>query len=48
MIWGHSYGGIVAREVIRRLRDRHQREPAHFVVTGTVAPHLIHRGRNGK
>ncbi len=42
MIWGHSYGGIVAGEVIRRLRERHHREPIHFMVTGTVAPHLIH------
>ena len=42
VIWGHSYGGIVAKEVIRRLRERHQWEPVHFVVTGTVAPHLIH------
>ena len=42
MIWGHSYGGIVAGEVIRRLRERHQQEPVHFLVTGTVAPHLIH------
>ncbi|MDA1052331.1 MAG: SDR family NAD(P)-dependent oxidoreductase [Planctomycetota bacterium] len=42
VIWGHSYGGIVASEVIRRLRESHQREPVHFMVTGTVAPHLIH------
>ena len=42
VIWGHSYGGIVAVEVIRRLRERYQKEPVHFLVTGTVAPHLIH------
>ncbi len=42
VVWGHSYGGIVAGEVIRRLRDRHDLEPIHFLVTGTVAPHLIH------
>ncbi len=42
VIWGHSYGGIVAGEVIRRMRERYQREPVHFLVTGTVAPHLIH------
>jgi surfactin synthase thioesterase subunit len=41
VIWGHSLGGIMAWEVIRRLRDRHQLEPAHFLVTGTAAPHLI-------
>ncbi len=42
MIWGHSFGGIVAWEVIRRLREFHQREPIHFVVTGTAAPQRIH------
>jgi surfactin synthase thioesterase subunit len=42
VIWGHSFGGIVAREAIRRLRDRHRREPVHFMVSGTVAPHLVH------
>src|SRR5262249_45904866 len=42
VIWGHSFGGIVAWEVIRRLREHHHREPVHFVVSGTVAPHLIH------
>ncbi len=42
IFWGHSYGGIVAQEVIRRLCDQHSLEPLHFVVTGTVAPHLIH------
>ncbi|WP_068136335.1 type I polyketide synthase [Roseimaritima ulvae] len=42
VIWGHSYGGIVAREVIRRLRQREACTPFHFMVTGTVAPHLIH------
>jgi surfactin synthase thioesterase subunit len=42
VIWGHSFGGIVASEVIRRLRERNHYEPVHFVVTGTVAPHLIH------
>ena len=42
VIWGHSYGGVIAAEVVRRLRERHQLEPAHLVVTGTMAPHLIH------
>jgi NADPH:quinone reductase-like Zn-dependent oxidoreductase/surfactin synthase thioesterase subunit/NADP-dependent 3-hydroxy acid dehydrogenase YdfG/acyl carrier protein len=46
VMWGHSYGGIVAREVIRRLRERGHCEPAHFVVTGTIAPHLIERWQN--
>ncbi len=42
VIWGHSFGGIVAEKVIRRLREFHHLEPIHFVVTGTLAPHLIH------
>lgn len=46
VIWGHSFGGIVAGEIIRRLRDRHHLEPIHFLVTGTVAPHLIHIWQN--
>ncbi len=41
VIWGHSFGGIVAWEVIRRLRERARLEPVHFVVTGTAAPHLM-------
>ena len=42
VIWGHSFGGIVAYEVIRSLQERHKLEPQHFMVTGTVAPSLIH------
>ena len=42
VFWGHSFGGIVAAEVVRCLRERHQREPVHILVTGTMAPHLIH------
>ena len=42
VMWGHSYGGIVAGEVMRRLRDRHHREPVHYVVSGTLPPHLVH------
>ncbi len=36
VIWGHSFGGIVAWEVIREL---HGCVPVHFMVTGTEAPH---------
>jgi surfactin synthase thioesterase subunit len=46
VIWGHSFGGIVAWEVIRRLRERHHLEPHHLVLTGTAAPHLMHRWQN--
>jgi surfactin synthase thioesterase subunit len=43
VIWGHSFGGIVAVEVIRRLREIIDEEPLLFVVSGTIAPHLIDR-----
>ena len=46
VIWGHSFGGLVARELICRLRDLHGRVPIHFIVTGTIAPHLIDRWKN--
>jgi NADPH:quinone reductase-like Zn-dependent oxidoreductase/surfactin synthase thioesterase subunit/acyl carrier protein len=46
VIWGHSFGGIVAHEVIRRLSERHHLKPIHFVVTGTVAPHLMYLWHN--
>jgi acyl transferase domain-containing protein/NADPH:quinone reductase-like Zn-dependent oxidoreductase/surfactin synthase thioesterase subunit len=42
VFWGHSFGGIMAWEVVRRLRERHHREPAHFMISGTLPPHLIH------
>ena len=46
VIWGHSFGGIVASEVARCLRDQHDQEPAHIVISGTMAPHLIHLWQN--
>jgi surfactin synthase thioesterase subunit len=46
VMWGHSYGGIMAWEVIRRLRDRHHCEPVHFVVTGTATPRGIEKWKN--
>ncbi len=42
VIWGHSFGGVVAWEVTRRLREQHNWEPLHFLVTGTAGPHLMH------
>lgn len=41
VVWGHSFGGIIAWEVIRRLRAGGKPQPFHFVVSGTIAPHLI-------
>ena len=46
VVWGHSFGGTIAWEVIRRLRDEHQLEPIHFVLTGTAAPDLMYRWQN--
>ncbi|PLB36519.1 fatty acid synthase S-acetyltransferase [Aspergillus candidus] len=40
IIWGHSFGGIIAFEMIRALR--HQGKPLpQLLVTGTIAPSLI-------
>jgi acyl transferase domain-containing protein/NADPH:quinone reductase-like Zn-dependent oxidoreductase/surfactin synthase thioesterase subunit len=41
VFWGHSFGGVVAAEVIRGLGERHQREPHHLVVSGTLPLHLV-------
>jgi signal transduction histidine kinase/DNA-binding response OmpR family regulator len=41
VVWGHGFGGIVANEVLRRLREAHRLEPTHFLLTGTIAPHRI-------
>ncbi|WP_068136331.1 type I polyketide synthase [Roseimaritima ulvae] len=42
IFWGHSYGGIVAAEVSRWLHRYHDLQPQHLMVSGTVAPHLVH------
>ncbi|KAF8854651.1 hypothetical protein BDZ45DRAFT_805690 [Acephala macrosclerotiorum] len=42
IFWGHGFGGIVAFEVIRALQRADMPLPHHLVVTGTIAPHLIH------
>jgi NADPH:quinone reductase-like Zn-dependent oxidoreductase/surfactin synthase thioesterase subunit len=41
IIWGHSFGGIVAFETIRRLREEGLKLPYHFMLTATIAPHLV-------
>lgn len=46
VVWGHSFGGIVAFETIKRLRATGKRLPLTFVVTGTVAPTLIRLWQN--
>ncbi|KAH8660863.1 fatty acid synthase S-acetyltransferase [Tricladium varicosporioides] len=42
LFWGHGFGGIVAFEVIRALQCANKPLPRHLVVTGAIAPHLIH------
>lgn len=41
ILWGHSFGGIVAYEVARHLLREGSRDVMHLCVTGTVAPHLV-------
>lgn len=41
IIWGHSFGGIVAFETIREPRRRGVHPLPRLVVTATVAPHLL-------
>jgi len=46
MIWqpfaffGHSMGGLVCFELVRRLRKQYQREPVHLFISANSAPHL--------
>ncbi|KAJ5356330.1 hypothetical protein N7517_010939 [Penicillium concentricum] len=40
IFWGHSFGGIIAFEVIRALRRQGKPLP-RLLITGTIAPHLI-------
>ncbi|KAH8802950.1 Alpha/Beta hydrolase protein [Xylogone sp. PMI_703] len=41
IFWGHSFGGLVAFETLRGLRRLGKSIP-RFMVTGTIAPNLIH------
>jgi acyl transferase domain-containing protein/NADPH:quinone reductase-like Zn-dependent oxidoreductase/surfactin synthase thioesterase subunit len=40
IIWGHSFGGIIAFEVLRGLRRRGKPLP-RLLITGTIAPHMV-------
>lgn len=40
IIWGHSFGGIIAFEVLRALRRKGRPLP-HLFITGTIAPHRV-------
>jgi surfactin synthase thioesterase subunit len=46
VFWGHSFGGIVAYETIRRLQQQFGKEPSALMITGTVAPSLIKTWQN--
>ena len=40
VFWGHSFGGIIAFEILRALRRQGKPLP-RLLVTGTIAPHLV-------
>jgi len=40
IFWGHSFGGIIAFEILRALRRQGKPLP-RLLVTGTIAPHLV-------
>jgi surfactin synthase thioesterase subunit len=42
IFWGHGFGAIVAFEVARSLQRTAKPVPHHLVVTGAIAPHLMH------
>ncbi|WP_342220860.1 SDR family NAD(P)-dependent oxidoreductase [Candidatus Fukatsuia endosymbiont of Tuberolachnus salignus] len=39
-IYGHSYGGIIAFELCRLLREKHNRFPLQLFISATIAPQL--------
>ena len=42
IFWGHSFGGIIAFEVLRALRRQGKPLP-RLLITGTIAPHIMER-----
>ncbi|BDD06935.1 SDR family NAD(P)-dependent oxidoreductase [Aureibacter tunicatorum] len=44
--FGHSFGGIVAFELIRYLRKHHGKHPVHLFCSGTIAPQLTGTWKN--
>lgn len=46
VVWGHSFGGIVAYEAIKRIQQRTGKAPLAMMVTGTVAPRLTRIWQN--
>ncbi len=45
-IYGHSFGGIIAFEITRRLRKKHGLEPIHFFSSATMAPQMTMTWKN--
>jgi acyl transferase domain-containing protein/surfactin synthase thioesterase subunit/NAD(P)-dependent dehydrogenase (short-subunit alcohol dehydrogenase family) len=41
VIWGHSFGGIIVFELVRRWREQGRKLPAHLHLTGTIAPDKV-------
>ncbi len=46
VIYGHSFGGIIAFEITRRLRKKHGKEPLHFFSSATMAPQMTITWKN--
>ena len=44
--YGHSFGGIIAFELARRLRKKHGKEPVHFFISATMAPQMTGSWKN--
>ena len=45
-IYGHSFGGIIAFELTRRLRNKYGKEPVHFFSSATMAPQMTVTWKN--
>ena len=45
-IYGHSFGGIIAFELARRLRKNHGKRPVHFWSSATMAPQMTVTWKN--
>lgn len=46
VVWGHSFGGIIAFETIKRLKGLGLRLPSHFNISATIAPNLVELWQN--
>ncbi len=46
VMYGHSFGGIIAFELTRRLRNGYGKEPLHFFSSATMAPQMTVTWKN--